>query len=83
VQKGDYDLILTGVQADDGCAQVGGMLALLRVKGDLAGLEHGIRVHQGANQREQEHGVGGATPTPAEPVRNTEGEQRECAARQN
>lgn len=29
VQKGDYDLILTGVQADDGCAQVGGMLAAM------------------------------------------------------
>lgn len=27
VQTGHYDLILTGVQADDGCAQVGGMLA--------------------------------------------------------
>lgn len=29
VQKGHYDLILTGVQADDGGAQVGGMLAAL------------------------------------------------------
>ena len=29
VQTGHYDLILTGVQADDGCAQVGGMLAAL------------------------------------------------------
>jgi electron transfer flavoprotein beta subunit len=29
VQKGNYDLILTGVQAADGCAQVGGMLAAL------------------------------------------------------
>jgi electron transfer flavoprotein beta subunit len=29
VAKGDYDLILTGVQADDGAAQVGGMLAAL------------------------------------------------------
>lgn len=27
VQKGHYDLILTGVQADDGSAQIGGMLA--------------------------------------------------------
>jgi electron transfer flavoprotein beta subunit len=27
VEKGHYDLILTGVQADDGAAQVGGMLA--------------------------------------------------------
>ncbi len=29
VRKGNYDLILTGVQADDGAAQVGGMLAAM------------------------------------------------------
>jgi len=29
VQKGNYDLILSGVQAEDGAAQVGGMLAAL------------------------------------------------------
>ena len=29
VQKGNYDLILTGIQAEDGGAQVGGMLAAL------------------------------------------------------
>lgn len=29
VQKGNYDLVLTGAQADDGAAQVGGMLAAL------------------------------------------------------
>ncbi len=29
VAKGSYDLILTGVQADDGAAQVGGMLAAM------------------------------------------------------
>jgi electron transfer flavoprotein beta subunit len=29
VQKGSYDLILTGAQADDGAGQVGGMLAAL------------------------------------------------------
>ena len=29
VQNGDYDLILTGVQAEDGGAQVGGMLAAM------------------------------------------------------
>jgi electron transfer flavoprotein beta subunit len=29
VQKGNYDLILTGVQAEDGAAQVGGMLATM------------------------------------------------------
>ena len=29
MQKGHYDLILTGVQAEDGGAQVGGMLAAM------------------------------------------------------
>jgi electron transfer flavoprotein beta subunit len=29
VRKGKYDLVLTGAQADDGAAQVGGMLAAL------------------------------------------------------
>lgn len=29
VETGRYDLILTGVQAEDGCAQVGGMLAAM------------------------------------------------------
>ena len=29
IQTGHYDLILTGVQAEDGCAQVGGMLAAM------------------------------------------------------
>jgi electron transfer flavoprotein beta subunit len=29
VQKGNYDLVLCGAQADDGAAQVGGMLAAL------------------------------------------------------
>ena len=29
VNKGNYDLVLTGVQADDGAAQVGGMLAAM------------------------------------------------------
>ncbi len=29
VQKNHYDLILTGVQAEDGAAQVGGMLAAM------------------------------------------------------
>ena len=29
VKRGNYDLILTGVQADDGAAQVGGMLAAI------------------------------------------------------
>lgn len=29
VEKGEYDLVLTGVQADDGAGQVGGMLAAM------------------------------------------------------
>ena len=29
IEKGNYDLILTGAQADDGAAQVGGMLAAM------------------------------------------------------
>jgi electron transfer flavoprotein beta subunit len=29
VEKGKYDLILTGAQADDGAGQVGGMLAAM------------------------------------------------------
>jgi electron transfer flavoprotein beta subunit len=29
IEKGKYDLVLTGVQADDGAAQVGGMLAAM------------------------------------------------------
>jgi electron transfer flavoprotein beta subunit len=29
VEEGDYDLVLTGVQADDGAAQVGGLLAAM------------------------------------------------------
>jgi len=29
VEKGNYDLVLTGVQADDGAAQVGGLLAAM------------------------------------------------------
>ena len=29
VQKGNYDLVLTGVQAEDGAAQIGGMLAAM------------------------------------------------------
>ena len=29
VERGSYDLVLTGVQADDGAAQVGGLLAAM------------------------------------------------------
>jgi electron transfer flavoprotein beta subunit len=43
VNKGHYDLILTGVQADDGAAQVGGMLAAM-LDYPFASLVNGIEV---------------------------------------
>jgi electron transfer flavoprotein beta subunit len=43
VRKGAYDLILTGVQADDGAAQVGGMLAAM-LDYPFASLVNGIEV---------------------------------------
>lgn len=46
VQKGHYDLILTGVQADDGAAQVGGMLAAL-LDYPFASLVNAIEVLEG------------------------------------
>lgn len=46
VQKGDYDLILTGVQADDGAAQVGGMLAAM-LDYPFASLVNSIAVENG------------------------------------
>jgi electron transfer flavoprotein beta subunit len=46
VQKGKYDLILTGVQADDGAAQVGGMLAAL-LDYPFASLVNAIEVLEG------------------------------------
>jgi electron transfer flavoprotein beta subunit len=46
VQAGHYDLILTGVQADDGCAQVGGMLAAM-LDYPFASLVTSIEVLQG------------------------------------
>lgn len=46
VQKGKYDLILTGVQADDGGAQVGGMLAAM-LDYPFASLVNGIEVLAG------------------------------------
>ena len=45
VDKGHYDLILTGVQADDGAAQVGGMLAMLDYP--FASLVNSITVEDG------------------------------------
>jgi electron transfer flavoprotein beta subunit len=46
VQTAHYDLILTGVQADDGCAQVGGMLAAM-LDYPFASLVTGIEVLDG------------------------------------
>src|SRR5450631_2177829 len=46
VHKGNYDLILTGVQAEDGGAQVGGMLAAL-LDYSFASLVNSIEVLEG------------------------------------
>jgi electron transfer flavoprotein beta subunit len=46
VQKGHYDLILTGVQAEDGGAQIGGMLAAL-LDYPFASLVNSIEVLEG------------------------------------
>jgi electron transfer flavoprotein beta subunit len=46
VKKGHYDLILTGVQADDGAAQVGGMLAAM-LDYPFASLVNAIKVEDG------------------------------------
>lgn len=46
-QKGQYDLILTGAQADDGAAQVGGMLAAL-LDWPYASLVNRIEVKDGS-----------------------------------
>ncbi len=46
VQKGKYDLVLTGAQADDGAAQVGGMLAAM-LDWPYASLVNRIEVEEG------------------------------------
>lgn len=46
VQKGKYDLILTGIQAEDGAAQVGGMLAAM-LDHPFASLVNAIEVLDG------------------------------------
>ena len=46
VQKGNFDLILTGVQAEDGAAQVGGMLAAM-LDYPFASLVNSIEVLEG------------------------------------
>jgi electron transfer flavoprotein beta subunit len=48
VKKGAYDLVLTGAQADDGAAQVGGMLAAL-LDWPYASLVNRIEVKEGAH----------------------------------
>ena len=50
VQKGKYDLILTGVQAEDGGAQVGGMLAAM-LDYPFASLVNSIEVLEGRKLR--------------------------------
>ena len=50
VQKGNYDLILTGVQAEDGGAQVGGMLAAM-LDYPFASLVNSIEVLEGRKLR--------------------------------
>jgi len=47
VKKGAYDLVLTGAQADDGAAQVGGMLAAL-LDWPYASLVNKIEVQEGS-----------------------------------
>src|SRR5512144_2664873 len=46
VKKGHYDLVLTGVQAEDGGAQVGGMLAAM-LDYPFASLVNGVEVRDG------------------------------------
>lgn len=46
VEKGNYDLVLTGVQAEDGAAQVGGMLAAM-LEWPFASLVNSIEVLEG------------------------------------
>jgi electron transfer flavoprotein beta subunit len=46
VKKGHYDLILTGVQAEDGAAQVGGMLAAI-LDYPFASLVNSIQLEEG------------------------------------
>lgn len=58
-RKGQYDLILTGAQADDGAAQVGGMLAAL-LDWPYASLVNMIEVHEGNMLRVGREIEGGA-----------------------
>jgi electron transfer flavoprotein beta subunit len=58
VQKGHYDLILTGVQAEDGGAQVGGMLAAL-LDYPFASLVNSIEVLEGKKLKVSREIAGG------------------------
>jgi electron transfer flavoprotein beta subunit len=58
VQKGSYDLILTGVQAEDGGAQVGGMLAAL-LDYPFASLVNSIEVLDGKKLKVSREIAGG------------------------
>jgi len=59
VQKGNYDLILTGVQAEDGGAQVGGMLAAM-LDYPFASLVNSIGVLDGGKLKVSREIEGGA-----------------------
>jgi len=58
VQQGHYDLILTGIQAEDGGAQVGGMLAAL-LDYPFASLVNSIEVLEGKKLRVSREIAGG------------------------
>jgi electron transfer flavoprotein beta subunit len=59
VKKGKYDLILTGIQAEDGGAQVGGMLAA-QLDYPFASLVNSITVHDGGKLTVSREIEGGA-----------------------
>jgi len=59
VQKGHYDLVLTGVQAEDGCSQVGGMLAAM-LDYPFASLVTSIEVLEGRRLKVAREIEGGA-----------------------
>jgi len=59
VQKGHYDLILTGVQAEDGGAQVGGMLAAM-LDYPFASLVNSIEILEGGKLKISREIEGGA-----------------------
>ncbi|MFZ0309751.1 MAG: electron transfer flavoprotein subunit beta/FixA family protein [Candidatus Sulfotelmatobacter sp.] len=58
VEKGSYDLILTGVQAEDGAAQVGGMLAAM-LDYPFASLVNSIEVLDGKKLKVSREIAGG------------------------